>query len=78
MNDAQIAERKNFYRRIRHLSDREFAQVVRFVDTLEEHEPSEETIAALEEADRIARDPNAKRYATAKELFAELRAECMK
>jgi DNA-damage-inducible protein J len=40
--------------------------------------PNPETIAAFEEADRISRDPNTKRYSSAKELFADLRSECMK
>lgn len=77
MTNAQIAERKNFYRRIRNLSDYEFSQVIQLVDSFEEREPNEETIAAFEEADRIAKDPNAKTYSSAKELFDELRAECI-
>ncbi len=68
MTDAQITERKILYRSFRRLSD----DAMGIIDTLEEHEPNEETIAALEETDRITRDPNIKKYATAKELFAEL------
>jgi hypothetical protein len=45
---------------------------------IEEYEPNEETIAALKEADLIARDPNARTYSSPAELFAELRAECTK
>ena len=72
MTDAQIAARKDIYRRLRRLSDADIAYAMGIIDTLEEHEPNEETIAALEETDRITRDPNIKKYATAKELFAEL------
>lgn len=39
--------------------------------------PNAETVAAMDEADQIARDPNAKKYDTTKELFEELRAECI-
>lgn len=38
--------------------------------------PNAETIAAMEEADSISRDPNTKVYLTSKELFEELRSEC--
>ena len=37
--------------------------------------PNAETLVAMQEAIRIARDPNAKSYATAEELFKELDAE---
>lgn len=34
--------------------------------------PNKETIAAMLEAERIARDPNIKKYNSVKELFADL------
>lgn len=34
--------------------------------------PNQETMAALLEAERIAKDPNAKRYHSVKELFSDL------
>lgn len=34
--------------------------------------PNKETIAAMLEAERIARDPNVKKYDSVKELFADL------
>jgi DNA-damage-inducible protein J len=37
--------------------------------------PNAETIAAMEEADRISRDPNAKRYSNFEELVAEVQNE---
>jgi len=36
--------------------------------------PNKETIAAMREADRLAYDPNAKRYTDLDELFEDLRA----
>jgi DNA-damage-inducible protein J len=37
--------------------------------------PNAETIAAMEEANRISRDPNAKRYSSFEELIAEVQNE---
>jgi len=37
--------------------------------------PNAETIAAMEEADRISRDPNVKSYANFSELLEEVREE---
>lgn len=36
------------------------------------HEPNAETIAAMEEGERIARDPTAKRYTDLNELWKDL------
>ena len=36
------------------------------------NQPNSETIAAMEEAERIARDPNTKRFSSVDELFQEL------
>jgi DNA-damage-inducible protein J len=36
--------------------------------------PNKETIAAMREAERLAHDPNAKRYTDLDELFADLKA----
>ena len=67
MTNAQIAERKSFYRRLRNLSDGDFNQVIKFVDTLEEHEPNEETIAAfMENVDSL---PS---YKSIEEMFESL------
>lgn len=38
-------------------------------------EPNVETIAAIEEAEQLANDPNTKRYKSVDELFKELDAE---
>ncbi|TEB07832.1 RelB antitoxin [Pelotomaculum schinkii] len=37
--------------------------------------PNADTIAAMEEADKISRDPNAKRYSSFEELVAEVQNE---
>lgn len=37
--------------------------------------PNAETISAMEEADRISRDPNTKRYSSFEELVAEVQNE---
>ncbi|MDD3269021.1 MAG: type II toxin-antitoxin system RelB/DinJ family antitoxin [Syntrophomonadaceae bacterium] len=37
--------------------------------------PNAETITAIEEANRISRDPNAKRYASFEELVADVKNE---
>lgn len=36
--------------------------------------PNEETIAAMEEAENMLKDPNAKKYTSVDDLFAELRS----
>ena len=70
MTNVQIAERKNFYRRVRNLSDNEFSQVIKFVDDLVEHEPNEETIQAMRDVEegRNLIGP----FNNAEELFAAL------
>jgi hypothetical protein len=50
MTASQIASRENLCRRIHDLSDNDIAQVIEFVDSLEGHEPNEETIKAIEES----------------------------
>lgn len=40
-----------------------------------QHVPNAETIAAMEEADRISRDPNTKRYHSFSELLQEVQQE---
>ena len=39
------------------------------------NQPNRETIAAMLEAERIAKDPSAKRYHSVKELFSDLEAD---
>jgi hypothetical protein len=53
MSFTQIAKGKALYRRFRNLSDSHARQVLEFIDDLEGHEPNEETVAALREAENI-------------------------
>lgn len=53
MTTTQIATTKNLYRRIRNLSADNVKQVIRYIDDLEGHEPNEETIAAMREAENL-------------------------
>ena len=39
------------------------------------NQPNSETIAAMLEAEKIAKDPNAKHYHSVKELFSDLEAD---
>ena len=39
------------------------------------NQPNRETIAAMLEAERVAKDPSAKRYHSVKELFSDLEAD---
>ena len=41
---------------------------------LAEEIPNEETIAAMEEAEKMLNDPNAKKFNSVEELFMELRS----
>lgn len=40
-----------------------------------EERPNRETVEAMLEAEKIARDPNAKRYSNVRELFADLESD---
>lgn len=53
MAQAQAVTRKDVYRRLRNLPDDRLPEVIAFIDSIEEHEPNEETIAALREADDL-------------------------
>ncbi|MDR3355062.1 MAG: hypothetical protein LBO21_08490 [Synergistaceae bacterium] len=50
MPTTQTATREDLFSRINRLSDNELARVVELVDSIEGHEPNEETIAALRES----------------------------
>lgn len=51
MADAQISIKKDIYRRVHRLSDNKATQVLAFIDSLEEHEPNEETIRIIEDVE---------------------------
>ena len=68
MTATQIAARKNLYRRFRTLSDEDAAQVIRYIDSLENHEPNEETIAAFRESENLDNLPS---YKTLEDMFED-------
>lgn len=53
MTNTQLTGRKKLYRRIRNLSDRDIARVAELVDSLEGHEPNEETLAVLQRGETV-------------------------
>ena len=55
MTVAQTAVRESLYRRILELPDEGVNLVSRYVEDLKEHEPNEETTAAILEGDKLAR-----------------------
>ena len=68
MTSAQIALRKNLYRRFRALSDKDAEQVINYIDSLEMHEPNEETIAAFRESQNLDNLPS---YKTLEDMFED-------
>ena len=75
MTAMQIALRKNLYRRFRTLSDKDAEQVIRYIDSLESHEPNEETIAAFRESQNLDNLPS---YKTLEDMFEDfgLKLKC--
>ena len=51
MTAPATATKETLYDKIRGLSDSEATQVINFIDSLDEHEPNEETAAVLRESD---------------------------
>lgn len=64
--------RKELYRRVRNLSERNAARVLGYIDALEEEYPNEETLAALREADVIARDPSVRGFTDVAEMMESI------
>ena len=75
MTVTRTADRKSLYRRFRNLSDDDAMRVLGYIDALEEDQPNEETLAALQESDRIARDPSVKGYTNVQEMMDSLLAD---
>ena len=69
-----ISAKKELYRRFRKLSERNAMRVLGYIDALEEERPNEETVAALEEGERMLKDPDALRFSTVEDLLTELRS----
>jgi hypothetical protein len=70
----ELSRRKELYRRFRNLSERNAARVLGYIDALEEEHPSDETLAALREVDRIARDPSVKGFTDVAEMMDSILA----
>ena len=56
----QISEREDFYRRVLELPDEGFSQIKQYLDDMlphlmSSHIPNDETIAAIKEADELAK-----------------------
>ena len=65
-------KRKELYRRFRNLSERNAARVLGSVDALGEERPGDETLAALQEADEIARDPSVRGFTDVAEMMGSI------
>lgn len=48
---TRFTAKKDLWRRIRRLSDKETEEVLRFIDDIESYDPNEETIAAFKEGE---------------------------
>jgi hypothetical protein len=68
MTATQIAARKNLYRRFRALPEEAAAKVLCYIDSLESHEPNEETLAAFRESENLDNLPS---YETLEEMFED-------
>ena len=67
-------KRKELYRRFRNLSEGNAARVLGYMDALGEERPSDETLAALQEADAIARDPSVRGFTDVAEMMESILA----
>lgn len=74
---AATAEREMRQNIVDHISRFNSAQLRRILDVIDEIEfvPNDETIAAMEEARMLVRDPDTKRYSSFGEIVAEIDAE---
>ncbi|MDL2264606.1 hypothetical protein LJC31_08140 [Synergistaceae bacterium OttesenSCG-928-I11] len=69
---TQIAFRKDVYRRFRRLPDDKILKILDFIEDLEEHEPNEETIQAMQD---IKNRRDLVSFNSVDEMFAALRSE---
>jgi len=65
----EFSTKKELYRRFRKLSERNAMRVLGCIDALEEECPNEETVAALEEGERMLEDTEALRFSTVEDLI---------
>ena len=68
----ELTKRKELYRRLRNHSERNAALVPGSVYDLEEERPGDETLAALREADAIARDPSVRGFTDVVEMMESI------
>ena len=70
-----ISTRKELYRRSRKLSERDAMRVLGYIDAIEEERLNKKTLAALQDADRIARIPPTKTYKSVDEMMKSIFAD---
>ena len=68
MMPTQTIEREAIYQKILRLSDSDAKQVSEFINSLEAHEPNEETL----EACRELREGRGIKFTSAEEMFADM------
>ncbi|MCR5661948.1 MAG: hypothetical protein K6G50_07445 [bacterium] len=56
------------------MNEEQLAAFVRLFQGIVSDIPNDETLAAMEEAEEMLKDPNAKKFSSVQELFADLRS----
>lgn len=67
-----MSTRELAYKIVDSLDEKQLAAFIDFFSSMFYEIPNEETLAAMEEADRMLADPNARRFGSVDELFEEL------
>lgn len=67
-----MSTRELAYKIVDSLDEKQLATFVDFFSSMFFEIPNEETLAAMEEADRMLADPNTRRFSSVDELFEEL------
>lgn len=69
-----MSTRELAYRIVDSLDEKQLEAFIDFFSSMFYEVPNEETLAAMEEADRMIADPSTRRFDSVDELFEELRA----
>lgn len=69
-----MSTRELAYEIIDSMNKEQLERFVAFFSTMFYEVPNEETMAAMEEADKMLQDPNARKFHSVEELFEELDA----
>lgn len=69
-----MSTRELAYRIVDSLDEKQLEAFIDFFSSMFYEVPNEETLAAMEEADRMIADPSTRRFGSVDELFEELRA----